>query len=45
MLEHGYDQGDAVVTLFEENGFSQVFCHRDYAERERASLGQWVGGS
>jgi release factor glutamine methyltransferase len=42
MLEHGYDQGDSVITLFEENGFSHVFCHRDYAARERATEGQWI---
>ena len=42
MLEHGYDQGDNVITLFEESGFSHVFCHRDYAARERATVGQWI---
>jgi len=40
MLEHGYNQGDAVIALFEQNGFTQVFCHVDYAERERATVGQ-----
>ncbi len=42
MLEHGYNQGDSIITLFEENGFSHVLCHRDYATRERATVGQWI---
>ncbi|MCI0506722.1 MAG: peptide chain release factor N(5)-glutamine methyltransferase [Gammaproteobacteria bacterium] len=40
ILEHAFDQGDSVTTLFIENGFTRVFCHRDYAERERATAGQ-----
>ncbi|WP_455207125.1 peptide chain release factor N(5)-glutamine methyltransferase [Kaarinaea lacus] len=43
MLEHGYDQGDVVTNLFRENGFHHVVCHRDYAERERATVGQYAG--
>lgn len=41
MLEHGYNQGEAVINLFKQNGFNHVFCHQDYAERERATVGQW----
>ena len=40
LLEHGYDQGNAVVSLFTQAGFEQVICHSDYAERERATVGQ-----
>lgn len=40
VLEHGYNQGDAVTELFKQNGFSHVLCYPDYAERERASVGQ-----
>lgn len=45
MLEHGYDQGDAVIRLFKESGFDHVCCHQDYAERERATEGQWKAES
>jgi release factor glutamine methyltransferase len=41
LLEHGFNQGDAVVNLFEKAGFSEIRCVHDYAERERATLGQW----
>ncbi|MGD8569176.1 MAG: peptide chain release factor N(5)-glutamine methyltransferase [Gammaproteobacteria bacterium] len=40
ILEHGYNQGDAVVELFNQNGFTHVLCYPDYAERERAAVGQ-----
>ena len=40
MLEHGYDQGSRIMALFEKYSFTQVFCHADYAERERATVGQ-----
>ncbi|HEY5602421.1 MAG TPA: peptide chain release factor N(5)-glutamine methyltransferase [Gammaproteobacteria bacterium] len=43
MLEHGFAQGDAVVKLFTDNGFAHVQCHRDYAERERATVGRFTG--
>ena len=40
LLEHGYDQGEAVTGLFRKNGFQEVCCLRDYGQRERATLGQ-----
>ena len=40
ILEHGYDQGSTVMALFKQYGFTQVFCHADYADRERATVGQ-----
>ena len=42
LLEHGYQQGDAVTTLLKEHGFSQVRCHADYAQLERVSLGRFT---
>ncbi|WP_455220526.1 peptide chain release factor N(5)-glutamine methyltransferase [Kaarinaea lacus] len=44
MLEHGYNQGEAVINLLEKSGFHHVLCHEDYAARERATEGQWSGG-
>lgn len=40
LLEHGYQQGDAVVSLFKDNGFCEVQCHSDYAHLERVSMGR-----
>lgn len=42
LLEHGFDQADAVVDLFEKSGYSEVRCFRDYAEQERATIGRWL---
>ncbi|WP_455376135.1 peptide chain release factor N(5)-glutamine methyltransferase [Kaarinaea lacus] len=42
LLEHGFDQADAVIDLFEKSGYSEVRCFRDYAERERATIGRWL---
>ncbi|WP_455204187.1 peptide chain release factor N(5)-glutamine methyltransferase [Kaarinaea lacus] len=40
LIEHGYDQGQAVMALFKQHGFEAVFCHQDYADRERVTLGK-----
>ncbi|OGB32324.1 MAG: protein-(glutamine-N5) methyltransferase, release factor-specific [Burkholderiales bacterium RIFCSPLOWO2_12_FULL_61_40] len=39
LLEHGYDQAQAVRTLLTENGFSQAQSRRDLAGIERCSGG------
>jgi release factor glutamine methyltransferase len=44
LLEHGYQQGDAVPALLRQNGFTEVLCRSDYAQRERVSMGRFVGG-
>ncbi|MDO8719189.1 MAG: peptide chain release factor N(5)-glutamine methyltransferase [Polaromonas sp.] len=41
LLEHGYDQADAVRQLLAEQGFIQVQSRRDLAGIERCSGGQW----
>ena len=41
LLEHGYNQGQAVTTLLRERGFQAVRCLADLAGNERVSLGQW----
>ena len=41
LLEHGYDQAEAVRQLLAEQGFVQVQSRRDLAGIERCSGGQW----
>lgn len=43
LLEHGYDQGQAVPTLLREQGFVQVSDHQDFAGVSRSSCGRWPG--
>ena len=37
LLEHGYDQGPAVRTLFQQHGFVEVITRQDYAGNERVT--------
>lgn len=41
LLEHGYDQAEAVRTLLNAAGFAAVESRRDLGGHERISLGQW----
>lgn len=41
LLEHGYDQGAAVLELLQAAGFSATECRRDLAGVERISGGRW----
>lgn len=41
LLEHGYDQAEAVRTLLRNAGFSQVQSKHDLAGIERCSGGRW----
>ena len=41
LLEHGYDQGEAVPALLRERGFNAVSDHRDAAGLSRTSAGRW----
>ena len=43
LLEHGYDQGEAVPALLRERGFTDVRDHLDIAGLSRASSGRWPG--
>lgn len=43
LLEHGFDQGAAVRTLFSAQQFIQVQTRRDYGGNERVTLAQWRG--
>jgi len=41
VLEHGFQQADAVQALFKQAGFSQIRTVKDYAGNDRVSLGQY----
>lgn len=43
LLEHGYDQGEAVPALLQEQGLVEVSDHRDAAGLSRSSCGRWRG--
>lgn len=40
LIEHGYNQGDKVIALFQQYGFKHINCFQDYGQRERATIGQ-----
>lgn len=42
LLEHGYDQAEAVRGLLSAAGFAAVVSRRDLGGHERISLGQWT---
>jgi release factor glutamine methyltransferase len=42
LLEHGYDQADAVRALLAQRGFAQVQSRQDLAGIARCSGGQWL---
>jgi release factor glutamine methyltransferase len=41
LIEHGYDQGQAVRRLYTEAGFEGVETRQDYGQRDRFTLGRW----
>lgn len=43
LLEHGYDQGEAVPALLRKRGFIAVSDHQDAAGLSRSSCGRWRG--
>lgn len=40
LLEHGYDQGQAVRQLLNKHGYDEIQCIADYAHNERVSMGR-----
>jgi len=42
LLEHGFDQGAAVVRLMSRAGFKKVVTQKDYNQIDRVTLGQWI---
>ncbi|MBL8251831.1 MAG: peptide chain release factor N(5)-glutamine methyltransferase [Candidatus Competibacter sp.] len=43
LLEHGYDQGEAVPALLRQRGFVELSDHRDTAGVSRCACGRWPG--
>ncbi|WP_417565952.1 peptide chain release factor N(5)-glutamine methyltransferase [Marinobacter sp.] len=43
LVEHGFEQAEAVAALFRERGFARVHTLQDYGRRDRMTLGQWTG--
>lgn len=41
LLEHGYDQGEAVQDILRGFGFEQVSTEKDFGDNDRVTLGQW----
>ena len=40
LIEHGYEQASEVNMLFQQAGFEQVQCAKDYGDNDRVTLGQ-----
>ena len=40
LVEHGYDQGEAVQQLFVQSGFSDLKTVKDYGSNDRVTMGQ-----
>lgn len=43
LLEHGWDQGDAVRAILDAAGFDEVRTDRDLEDRDRVTSGRWPG--
>lgn len=43
LLEHGYQQAEAVAEIFLRRGFESISCTQDYAGQPRVSRGRWPG--
>jgi release factor glutamine methyltransferase len=43
LMEHGWDQAEAVAALLRDSGFTETSLRRDLAGRARASGGRWPG--
>ncbi|MWP49605.1 MULTISPECIES: peptide chain release factor N(5)-glutamine methyltransferase [unclassified Gilliamella] len=41
LIEHGWKQGEAVQTIFKQNGFQLVETFTDYSGNDRVTLGRW----
>ncbi|WOE32395.1 MULTISPECIES: peptide chain release factor N(5)-glutamine methyltransferase [unclassified Acinetobacter] len=43
VVEHGYDQAQAVQQQFKSAGYQHIRTIKDYGGNDRVSLGQWIG--
>jgi len=44
LLEHGWQQGEAVRQLFANAGYQQIETVKDYGDNDRVTLAQWIIG-
>ena len=44
LMEHGWNQGEAVRKILLDNGFAEVATEQDLAGLDRLSMGRWPGG-
>ncbi|KII80513.1 peptide chain release factor N(5)-glutamine methyltransferase [Vibrio renipiscarius] len=42
LFEHGFEQGKAVRTIFEEYGYQEVDTYQDYGHNDRVTLGRFI---
>lgn len=42
LVEHGYNQGPAVIDLLQQHGFSQLITRKDIQRHPRVAGGQWL---
>lgn len=43
LLEHGWDQAEAVAALLRDAGFEQITTRHDIEQRPRCTAGRWAG--
>lgn len=43
LIEHGWDQGEAIRALLAQAGFAEISTAKDLENRDRVSLGRWPG--
>ncbi|WP_392559824.1 peptide chain release factor N(5)-glutamine methyltransferase [Orbus mooreae] len=41
LIEHGWQQGEMVQTIFKQQGFQLVETHTDYSGNDRVTVGRW----
>lgn len=41
LLEHGYQQSEAVQKLMAQAGFTAISAHQDFGQQDRVVMGQW----
>ena len=45
LVEHGYNQGEAVAHLFRQNGYEEINTEQDLSGQDRVTCGVWTGKS
>lgn len=45
LLEHGWQQGEAVRSILQAHGYANIATHQDHGARDRVTVGYWRTGS